>query len=114
MNYVHNKVDVIRAFIFVQTELKGYEKWTTYTIYPQFKTAKEWATIIKQQLEDKDALGIVEVEVFIDLSKEETLETFRRIKEDSVKFTEENNCKLGLFFVGIGFQIEKIPLLRYL
>ena len=24
MNYVHNKADVIRAFIFVQTELKGF------------------------------------------------------------------------------------------
>ena len=26
MNYVHNKVDVIRAFIFVQTELDGFAK----------------------------------------------------------------------------------------
>ena len=111
MNYVHNKADVIRAFIFVQTELKGFEKWKI-SVYDESKeefikyTAKEQAERVKQQLEDKDALGIVELKVFIDLSKEETLETFFRIKEDSIKFTEENNCKLGLFFVNIGFMIE--------
>ena len=97
MNYVHNKVDVIRAFIFVQTELDGFAKAIN---------AKAIAEGVKQQLEDKDALGIVEVEVFTDLSKNETLEIFSGIKEDSVKFTEENNCRLGLFFVSIGFQCD--------
>ena len=27
MNYVHNRVDVRRAFIFVQTELEGFAKY---------------------------------------------------------------------------------------
>ena len=44
--------------------------------------------------------------MFTDLSKEETIETFRRIKEESVKFTEENNCTLGLVFSTIGFGLD--------
>ena len=70
-------------------------------------TATEYAEVVKQELENNKHLGIVEVEVFTDLSKEETIETFRRIKEDSIKYTEENNCKLGLFCVDIGFQLTK-------
>ena len=66
-------------------------------------SAKEYAERVKQQLEDKDALGIVEVETFIDLSKEDTIKTFRRIKEDAAKFTQENDCRLGLIFSTIGF-----------
>ena len=110
MNYVHNRVDVRRAFIFVQTELEGFAKWKKMkhegwrTVDdPNGWIANDKAEQVKQQLEDKDALGIVEVEVFTDLSKEETIETFRRIKEESVKFTEENNCTLGLVFSTIGF-----------
>ena len=102
MNYVRNKADVLRAFIFVQTELEGFAKWTSIFWNLKLFTANEKAEQVKQQLEDKDALGIVEVEVFTDLSKEETIETFRRIKEESVKYTEENNCTLGLVFCSIG------------
>ena len=97
MNYVHNKADILRAFIFVQTELEGYE---------EYENAKEIAERVKQQLEDKEALGIVDVEVFTDLSKAETIETFRRIKKESIKYTEENLCTLGLVFCSIGFQIN--------
>ena len=46
--------------------------------------------------------------MFTDLSKEETIETFRRIKEDSIKYTEVNNCKLGLLCYDIGFQFNKM------
>ena len=114
MNYVYNKADVQRAFIFVQTEMFGFIKWIK-TIYENStsasgalkilctKTAKEYAEEIKAQLEDKEALGIVEFEVFTDLSREETIETFRKIKVDSIKYTEENNCTLGLVFCTIGF-----------
>ena len=115
MNYVHNKADVIRAFIFVQTELKGFAIYSPVEFnYNNDErkmnivkiTAKEQAAKVQQQLEDKEALGIVEVEVFTDLNKEKTLEMFCRIKEDSIKFTQENNSSIGLFFVGIGFKMN--------
>ena len=108
--YVHNLASFLRAYIFVQTELKGFEKWGREYYDKEYKyiclTAKDYAGEVKQELEDKDALGIVEIEVFIDLSKEETIETFRRIKEDAAKFTLENNCKLGLIFSTIGFSLK--------
>ena len=97
--YVHNLVSLsfLRAYIFAQTELKGFEK---------ARNAEKIAETMKQLLSKKDAFSIVEIEVFIDLSKEETIETFRRIKEDAAKFTLENNCKLGLIFSTIGFSLK--------
>ena len=44
--------------------------------------------------------------MFTDLSKEETNETFRRIKEESATYVEDNNCRLGLVFSTIGFFIN--------
>ena len=44
--------------------------------------------------------------MYTDLSKEETNETFRRIKEESARYVEENNCRLGLVFSTIGFSIN--------
>ena len=101
----------------MQTELKGWKEWNGEYLVSEEEdedgcrqwatcTAKEWAARVKQQLEDKEALGIVDVEVFTDLSKAETIETFRRIKKDSIKYTEENFCTLGLVFCSIGFQIN--------
>ena len=34
--------------------------------------------------------------------------TFRRIKEESARYVEENNCGLGLVFSTIGFTIDNI------
>ena len=44
--------------------------------------------------------------MYTDLGKEETNKTFRRIKEESARYVEENNCVLGLVFSTIGFYIE--------
>ena len=53
MNYVYNKVEVLRAFIFVQTELKGFSKWTgkyydMVTKSSDSIEAKKYAAIVKQ------------------------------------------------------------------
>ena len=56
----------------------------------------------------KDALGIIEVEIFTDLSKSDTIKAFQRIKEDSAKFTSEHNCDLGLVFSVIGFVLHNL------
>ena len=99
---MHNKCDEIWGFIFVQTQLKGFQKRK----WGKKQGATEHADNVKQQLEDKDALAIVKVKVFTDLSKEETNETFRRIKEESARYVAQNNCGLGLVFSTIGFWIE--------
>ena len=67
--YTYNKAHVLRAYIFAQTELKGFEK---YTFEKGQQTVTERIEMIKQQLQDKEALGIDAVEVFVDLSKAET------------------------------------------
>merc|ERR1719232_2110345 len=54
--YVHNKCDEIWGFIFVQTELKGFEEWTGEY---EDQEANEWKRVgateyadnVKQQLE---------------------------------------------------------------
>ena len=58
LNYVHNKVDVIRAFIFVQTGLIEFEAPYERKIRDEYfrivgtKSAEEIADYVKQQLED--------------------------------------------------------------
>ena len=110
---MHNKCDEVWGFIFVQSELKGFEEWRIQyldelTQELKYCGATEWASKVKQQLERKDALGIVKIKVFTDLSKEETLETVRSIKEETIAYTEKNNCGLGLVISTIGFALDKM------
>ena len=56
-------------------------------------------------MQDKDALGIDEVKEFVDLSKAETTKTIKSIKEDSAKFSDQNNSNVIHVFVTIGFLI---------
>ena len=58
------------------------------------------------QLQDKDALGIVGVKVFPDLSMAETIKKVQRIKVCSVKHAEEKKCKIAHIFVTIGFRLD--------
>ena len=62
--------------------------------------------MIKQQLQDKDALGIDEVKDFVDLSKAETTKTIKSIKENSAEFADQNDCNVGHIFVTIGFMLS--------
>ena len=107
--YVHNKAQILKAYIFAQSELQNFAEYT-----PDYDdeeegwielTTKEYAEKVKQKLQDKDALGIEKVEVLIDQSKVETIETIKRIKEESVRFAEKNDCNIGHVFVSVGFRL---------
>ena len=53
LEYVHNKARILKAFVFAWTELNDYAKWKSYG-----KMVEEISKKVKQQLQDKDALGI--------------------------------------------------------
>ena len=70
LEYVHNKARILKAFVFAWTELNGFAKWiktirkyqSLLIVREKFaKTATECIEDIKQQLQDKNALGIDEV-----------------------------------------------------
>ena len=95
LEYVHNKANILKAYIFAQTELNDFGKWiqTINADCPPnprgraygLRSATECVEVIKQQLQDKEGFGIDEVKVFIDLSKAETIKTIEEIKKASIK-----------------------------
>ena len=89
MFYAHNIVRKLRAYIFVQSLLKGFLDWTgTESGYDwgdddDRYSAKELSELIKKQLQDKEGLAIDEVEIITDKSKAEIIQKFRDIKDES-------------------------------
>ena len=91
--YTYNKAHILRAYIFAQTELNNFSKWfkpldDQWWLDGGSQTASEYIEEVKEQLQDKDALGIYEVNVFVDLSKAETIKTIKSIKENSAEFAD--------------------------
>ena len=68
-------------------------------------SAKELSEKVRQQLQDKDSLAIDEVEIITDKSKADIIIKFLDIKDKTEKLVKVGNCKLGLFFISIGFMI---------
>ena len=58
-----------------------------------------------EMLQDKHGLGIDEVEIITDQSKAEIIKKFRDIKEKAEESIKESKCRLGIFFICIGFMI---------
>ena len=104
--YVYNVVQRTLGFIFVQTHLKNIQ-WTGQ-IKP-FKgkryPADELAELVKKEMMAKDALDITDVEIFVDLSKVQTISSFQDILSKALKICQEENCRVGIFIVAIGWMI---------
>ena len=57
LEYVHNKARILKAFVFAWTELNNFAKYENY----DDEMVEEISEKVKQQLQDKEALGIDEV-----------------------------------------------------
>ena len=110
--YTHNKANILRGYIFAQNTLKDKRFYSEINADSYYKlgphvaySASLLGEKIKRQLQEKDALGIDEVEVFSDLSKAETIKKIQSIKESSIAIATEKNCNVGHVFVTVGFRL---------
>ena len=61
------------------------------------------AELVKEELMTKDALDITDVEIFVDLTKAQTISTFQDMLSKALKICQEEGCRVGIFIVHIGF-----------
>ena len=56
-------------------------------------------------MEDKTSTNISDVELLVNLTKDETIQKFRDIRELGKKTMQEEQCSLGCIVVVIGFML---------
>ena len=107
--YVYNVVQRTLGFVFAQTGLEDILQWRGCLNgkdgerYP----AKEMAELVKKEMMAKDALDITDVEIFVDLSKVQTISSFQDILSKALKICQEEGCRVGIFIVAIGLMIDE-------
>ena len=65
--------------------------------------ALDLAKKVKEEMEDPTSTNISDVELFVNLTKDETIQKFRDIRELGKKIMREDKSSLGSIIVVIGF-----------
>ena len=87
MFYVHNVVRILRGYIFVQEYLEGFGKFEGTELCDDrgrrigdVLPALDLAQKIKAEMEDPTSTNISDVELLVNLTKDETIQKFHEIR----------------------------------
>jgi len=69
---------------------------------------------VKEEMEDPTSTNISDVELLVNLTKDETIQKFRKIRELGKKTMQEERTSLGCIIVVVGFMLVKVNQLKQL